>query len=174
MRRIVLGSLLAAIFASSSSLAAEPVALSLQVNGEIVQGDNPQQSLGRANTIECVELQAGASAKNNKGTLVVAPHSIVCRKRLDRATPTLLSAVAEQAPVDLVARFFRPSPNGDGTTEQYYSVIATGGLVTQVAQVSPNALSADSANLPAMEEVTFLFASVEYVWENGGVSAIVP
>jgi type VI secretion system secreted protein Hcp len=99
---------------------------------------------------------------------------VTCRKRIDKATPLLLKALVLQQPAEMVARFYRPNPNGDGPTDQYYTISGTAGRVVSVKQLSPDAYSASSQSYPLFEEVTFEFASVTFTYINAGASATWP
>jgi type VI secretion system secreted protein Hcp len=174
MRSLLRSLLVVTSLAAPSAAAAEPVSLFVSIDGAAVPGDSVAQSLGREGSIECLALTSGANEKNTKGVVTIQVADIVCTKRLDRATPALLRALAEQMPVQLEARFYRPSPDGDGTTQHYYSLFGSAGAVIEVAQTSPDALGFDTAGLPATERVVFRFPVVEFVWQVGGSSAVVP
>jgi type VI secretion system secreted protein Hcp len=155
MRKLGLGTLLAAVLSASASHAAEPVSVFLKANGVLVPGDSSQQSLGREKTA--------------KGSTTIAPIDVRCTKAVDRSSPSLLRALAQQHSIELEARFFRPSPYGDGTTQQYFTVFGLGGTVIDIA----GAASTDSA-LPAMEEVTIRLSMVRYVFNDGDNMAQLP
>ena len=65
--------------------------------------------------------------------------------------------------------FFRPNPTGDGTTEQFYTVEIKEGNIASIRDVIPSTIHASSAGEPPMEEVTFVFRTITWRFENGGV-----
>lgn len=169
MRKLGLGSFLAVVLSATASNAAEPVSVFLKANGVLVPGDSSQQSLGRANSIECLAFESGGSSKTVKGSTTIAPIDVRCTKAVDRSSPSLLRALAQQQSIEIEARFFRPSPTGDGSTQQYFTVFGLGGTIIDVA----GAASTDSA-LPAMEEVTIRLAGVRYAFNDGDNEAQLP
>src|SRR5512144_3385705 len=100
---------------------ADPVYLFLKVNGVAVEGDSMETSLGRQNSIECLYYRQGVAVPATSSGLTSGRRTyepLVIRKRVDRSSPQLAKALAENRRVDGTFKFFRLSPSGDGTTEQ--------------------------------------------------------
>ncbi len=99
---------------------AETVHLYLKANGKDVKGESTQTSLGREGSIECIEYDQGVQTAREAATGMVtgrrqyAPLRIV--KRIDRSSPLLMKALTGNEKIDGAFKFFRPNPNGDGTT----------------------------------------------------------
>ncbi|HIK56157.1 MAG TPA: type VI secretion system tube protein Hcp [Synechococcales cyanobacterium M55_K2018_004] len=153
--------------------AAQPVYLFLQANGSEIQGESQQVTLGRAGAIECLSYEQSVLVPFERNGAIAtgrrqyAPIRIT--KRIDKSSPLLFKALTDNAVVEGEFRFYRLSPTGDGTTEQYYTVSFQQGRVASVKQVSPDALSPATAEAPPVEEVTFSFAQIGWRYENGGI-----
>lgn len=154
---------------STPALAAETVHLTLVgLNQGPIEGDSPQTSLGRENTVACVLFRhALRNATGTRGGVTVT-----CRKALDRATPLLVTSLRTRELLTMVARFYRPNPSGDGTTEQYYTVEGTQGRVVSIKQLTPDTLTPATAQLPSLEEVVFEFQSLLFRWEPTGAESV--
>lgn len=154
---------------------AETVHLYLKANGADIQGESSQTSLGRENSIECVyvdnEVITAREAGSARATGRRQYKPILIRKRIDKSTPLLLQALTRNEVIEGVFKFFRPNPTGDGTTEQFYTVEIAEGRVASYKMYSPDAIVPASSNLPAMEEVSFVFHTITWTYTNGGVTA---
>lgn len=145
---------------------ADTVHLFLKLGGVDVQGESTQTSLGRDGSIECLSYEQhlfvpdGAAASRRQH----APLTI--RKRVDRSSTALLRGLCEGQIAEGTFRFYRPSPNGDGTTEQHHRVAIVGRIVG-IRQLSPSTVEAATAIQPAMEEVTFAYDSLTWTWLDG-------
>jgi type VI secretion system secreted protein Hcp len=150
---------------------AETVHLTLKANGKTIQGDSTQASNGRDKTIECVSYeQAGTVPTDANGASAgrrqYSPVSI--RKRVDRASPLLWKAMTENSTIDGDFKFYRPSPAGDGTTEQFYTVNLKQGRISGIRQYVPDTLASNSTE-PPMEEVSFVFHTITWTFNDGGI-----
>ncbi len=90
-------------------------------------------------------------------------------KRIDRATPLLAQALAENRKLEAVFKFYRPSPAGDGTTEQFFSIELKNAFIQSAAlsaHVGTNSLAVDHP----MEEISFVYGDVEWTYADGGIS----
>jgi type VI secretion system secreted protein Hcp len=92
------------------------------------------------------------------------------RKAIDRSSPLLLKALTDNQVVEGTFRFYRPSPTGDGTTEQFYTVAIKQGRVTSVRQYLPDTLDPGTVGHPPLEEVTFSFGSISWTFTDGGIT----
>ncbi len=149
--------------------AAETVHAYLRANGVVIQGESTQSSLGRENSIECVgfftALQRSAGGAVTGGRLT-------CKKRIDKASPLLINALVQSAPVDGVFKFFRPNPTGDGTTEQYYAIqVGSGSSIVSVEQVNPDTIDAATSAAPPLESITIQASGLVFTYTNGGIAA---
>lgn len=154
---------------------AEVVQLLLKANGTDIKGEPTQKGMGRSpDAIECVQWEFGVTTNREKGTGTATgrrthqPIRIV--KRIDKATPLIAKALVENEKIDAEFRFFRPDPTGDGTTEQFYTVVISGGRVNHIKQFVPDALNPTSTHSPPCEELSFTYDEISWTFEDGGVS----
>jgi type VI secretion system secreted protein Hcp len=153
---------------------AETVHLFLKSNGKDIKGESTQTSLGREGSIECIFYEQGVTSAREAGTNMVTgrrqftPLKIV--KRIDRSSPLLVKALANNEKIDAVFKFYRPNPSGDGTTEQFYSVELKEGNISQVKQTVPTTIDPHTAGAPPQEEVYFVFKTITWTFTNGGIT----
>lgn len=153
---------------------AETVHLFLKSNGKDVKGESTQTSLGRENSIECISYEQGVTSAREAGTNMVTgrrqftPLKIV--KRIDRSSPLLVKALANNEKIDATFKFYRPNPSGDGTTEQFYTVELKEGNISAVKQLVPLTIDPHSAGAPPQEEVSFVFKTITWTFNNGGIT----
>jgi type VI secretion system secreted protein Hcp len=154
---------------------AETVHLSLKANGVDVKGDSTQTSLEREDTIECVYYEQSATSPREPSTgLAVGRRQyapLLIRKRIDRSSPLLAKAFIKNEVIEGTFKFFRPSPAGDGTTEQFYTVHISQGRIVSIRQYVPDTLTPQSATLPPLEEVSLTFRIISWTYTQGGVTA---
>lgn len=153
---------------------AENVYLFLKLNGADIRGDSTQTSLGRENSIECVQFSQGVSVARETSTGLATGRRqydpIVIVKRIDRSSPLLMKGLAENQPVSAVFKFFRPNPAGDGTTEQFYTIEIKDGRLTAVKDYVLDTLDPALVGRPPLEEVSFVFNRISWTYTNGGVT----
>ncbi len=153
---------------------AETVHLFLKANGADIQGDSSESSLGREGSIECVLYEQSVSTAREAASGMATGRRqydpLRIRKRIDRSSPLILKALTENQAVQGTFRFFRPSPSGDGSSEQFYTVEIKQGRVASVKQYVADTLDADTVEQPPMEEVTFVFNAIEWTVTDGGIS----
>jgi type VI secretion system secreted protein Hcp len=153
---------------------AETVHLYLKANGTDVQGQSTQTSLGRENSIECVFFEAGVRTAREAGSGMATGRRqyepMLIRKRIDKSTPLIAKALTQNEVIEAVFKFFRPNPTGDGTTEQFYTIEITGGRVASQRMWSPDTIVPASATEPPLEEVSFVFHTITWTYEDGGIT----
>ncbi len=93
---------------------------------------------------------------------------IVFTKRIDRSSPLLAQALAQNQVIDAIFRFYRPTPSG--MEQQYYTITIERGRVSSISTISPDVLTVEGAKRPAIEEVGISFTIIERTFEIGGVS----
>ncbi len=154
---------------------ADPVYLFLKVNGVTVEGDSTETSLGRQNSIECLYYRQGVALPTTSYGLTSGRRTyepLVIRKRVDRSSPLLANALTGSRRVDGVFKFFRLSPSGDGTTEQYYTTEITQGRIVAITQFVTDV--EDPGELPdqPFEEIAFMFNQIQWTWTISGVTSM--
>ncbi len=155
---------------------AQSVHLELTANGTKIDGDSTILSLGREATIECISFSDSvrtardASTGGATGSRTYEPLCI--EKRIDKSSPLLAKALCNNEVVEGIFRFYRPSPDGDGTTQQFFTVSITRGRIASIKRVSPSVIDPASANAPPTEVVEFVFGQISWVYEDGGVEHV--
>lgn len=157
-----------------TSPGAETVHLYLKANGQDIKGESTQVSLGRKDSIECISYEQKVGTSQAVGSGIATGRRqyepIVIRKRIDKSSPLLLKALAQNQKIDAVFRFFRPNPNGDGTTEQFYTVEIRNGRIASIKQYSPDTIAPDTRQQPSQEEVAIVFENITWTYNNGGIT----
>jgi type VI secretion system secreted protein Hcp len=152
---------------------AETVHLFLKSNGIDVAGESSQTSLGRADSIECLYFSDSVRTAREKSSGVATGRRtyepITFIKRIDKSSPLLAKALCNNEKVEGVFRFYRPSPLGDGSTEQFFSVEISGGRISHIKRVSPDAIDPARSEAPPTEEVGVVFHTISWTYEDGGI-----
>ena len=151
----------------------EAVHLFLKANGTDIQGESTLTTVGRENSIECLYYEQGVKTAREAGSGMATGRRqyepLLIRKRIDKATPLIAKALVENQVIEGVFKFFRPNPNGDGTTEQFYTVSIKQGRIATQKQFVPDTICPATASEPPMEEVSFVFHTIKWVFTQGGV-----
>jgi len=92
------------------------------------------------------------------------------RKRIDKSTPLLAKSLCRNEVIEGTFKFFRPNPTGDGTTEQFFTVVVKQGRINSQKLVNPDVIVPATATEPPLEEVSFVFHTIEWTYTNGGIS----
>jgi type VI secretion system secreted protein Hcp len=152
---------------------AESISLTLSANGDDIEGDHTQTSLGRENTIEVLKLEQPMFVNIERASLRPSGRRVYMplkfSKRMDRSTVLLRQALNENHVIAGNFRWFRPNPAGDGTTQHFFTLAFTGGRITRCELQLPDVLQAESASLPPMELVELMFDGVTWTWVDGGI-----
>lgn len=155
-------------------LQGNPSYVFLKLNGTQINGESDVTSLGRQNSIKSQYFQSKVAKPVDSSGQVTGQRRyepIVMRKAIDKSTPLLLKGLVQNEVADAVFKFYRPNPSGDGTEEQYYTVEIKQGRILSVNQYAPQANDGGAGGpVPEMEEVTFTFGTIEWTFENGGIS----
>jgi type VI secretion system secreted protein Hcp len=171
MKRFLFRPLATAVFTClllcTFSRGAETVHLTLTMDGSVIEGESSQLSLGRANTIECVSWESEFFRPAGNSGTVHRPVKIV--KRIDKSTPLLAKAFENSQTGTASFKFYRPNPNGDGTTEQFFTVVLDGVRITSERILVPSTITNTTATSPPLDEVTFSYTSMRIIYTNGGV-----
>lgn len=149
------------------------VHLSLKANGEDIEGDSTITSMERENTIECLSfsdsVRTAREASSGMATGERTYEPITIRKRIDKSSPLLAKALCNNEKVEGIFKFYRPSPEGDGTTEQYFTVTIAEGRISAIKRTSPDVIDPAAAVEPAVEDVSFVFGSIIWTYEPDGI-----
>lgn len=152
---------------------AETLHLYLKANGNEIKGESTQTSLGRADSIECAYYEQATKTAREKGSGMASGRRqyepLIIRKRIDKSSPLLARAMADNERIDAKFKFFRPAPAGDGTTEQFYTVEIANGRVASLKQIVPDCIVPATSTEPPLEEVTFVFHTITWTFVSTGV-----
>lgn len=149
------------------------VHLNLTGNGAKIDGDSSIETMDRADTIEClsfvdsVRTAREASSGMASGERTYEP--VMFTKRIDRSSPLLARALCNNEVIEGTFLFFRPSPAGDGTTEQFFTVKVAEGRIASITRESPNCIDPASATAPPLETVGIVFGQIAWTYEPAGV-----
>lgn len=153
---------------------AETVHLYLKANGSDVQGDSTQTSLGREGSIECLYFEDSVRTAREKGSGMATGrrtyNPIIIRKRIDKSSALLAKGLCNNEVIEGTFKFFRPSPTGDGTTQQFFTVEIAEGRISSIKRVSPDTIDPASAAEPPTEEIGFVFHTITWTYEDGGIT----
>jgi type VI secretion system secreted protein Hcp len=153
---------------------AETVHLYLKANGTDIKGASSQESLGRKDSIECVYYEQAVKTARESGSGMATGRRqyepLLFRKRIDKSSPLLAKALVENARIDAKFKFFRPNPNGDGTTEQFYTVEIKQGRLASQKQIVPDTIVPATSTEPPLEEVSIVFHTISWTYTNGGIT----
>ena len=167
MKTIVCCLLLAFI---SHVRAASPAFLELTINGNAIAGEPGQVQTGGVDVSQMIrvnafrhELVRTGSTVNHKGFTIVKP--------LDKSTPLLAQALGQNGVGTAVIRLFRPDSN-EGTIENHITYTLINCQIIRIQPWMANITDPAAASLPAMEEITLTYQSIEIESDSGGTSAI--
>jgi len=152
---------------------AQTVHCFLKVNGEDVQGESTQTSEGRENSIECTyfesELMTAREVQTGQATGRRQHKPLLIKKAIDKSTPLIAKALTKNSKIEAEFKFYRPNPAGDGTTQHFYTVKISDGRVGSQKMLNVWSRPGDPHADPAQEEVTFVFQTIMWRYEDGGV-----
>lgn len=152
---------------------AQSVHLYLKAAGNDIQGESTISSMERENSIECLSftdaVRTAREASSGMATGDRTYEPIVIEKRIDKSSPLIAKALCNNEIMEGTFKFFRPSPTGDGTTQQFFTVKIAEGRVGSVHRHSPNVIDPASAATPPLETVSFVFGDITWTYEDGGV-----
>jgi len=152
---------------------AETVHLYLKANGQDIKGESTQTSLDREGSIECLYFQSSVKTARDAGSGMATGRRqyepLIIRKRIDKSTPLIAKALTDNEVIEGVFKFFRPSPTGDGTTQQFYSVAIKSGRIASFMQISPDSSQPANSTMAEFEEIGFVFHTIKWTYTDGGV-----
>jgi type VI secretion system secreted protein Hcp len=155
---------------------AETVHLYLKASGTDIQGESTQLSLGRENSIECVQFKDSVRTAREKGSgIAVGRRSyepIEILKRIDKSSPLIAKALCKNEKIDAEFKFFRPNPGGDGTTEQFFTIKIENGRIEAVERYVPNSADPAESQLPPLETVRFVFHTITWIYVPTGAEYV--
>jgi type VI secretion system secreted protein Hcp len=142
------------------------------IKGSVVQK-------GRDQSILVVGYQhaIGASSDERTGLVTgkIAHHPVTIIKGIDRSTPSLYQAlVTGETFSSWQLRFWAAAtsgPAGSGQEVQYFTISLVDARIGSIDLVKPNTTDPRSAALPDREEVSFVYETIQWTWNEGGITA---
>jgi type VI secretion system secreted protein Hcp len=93
-------------------------------------------------------------------------------KEIDKSSPLLWNAlVNNENLVTWQLKFWAPAAGGTATEQQIYTITLTNASIASMREYMPDNLDPDKAKLPLLEEVTFTYQKIQWVWTDGGITA---
>jgi type VI secretion system secreted protein Hcp len=152
---------------------AETVHLYLKAAGTDIKGESTQRSLGREESIECVYFEECVKTAREAGSSMATGRrqheELTFRKRIDKSSPHLLKALTDNQVIEATFKFFRPSPVGDGTTQQFYTIAIKNGRIASYRIISPDVTMPAATGLPPLEEIKISFHTIKWTYTDGGI-----
>jgi type VI secretion system secreted protein Hcp len=137
-----------------------------------VRGDSTITSMGREGSIEAFKLEYMVKTHIEASGMATGERShgpVTITKRIDQSSPILHQALCNNEELEVTIKFYRPNPIGDGTTEHFYTIRLRQGRISSIRTISPSTVDQITESLPAMEEVSFVFGRITWIYESGGI-----
>jgi type VI secretion system secreted protein Hcp len=152
---------------------AEPAFVVLRANGRTIEAELREHDLEFAprDAIELVDYSQAATVAFS-GTGVTGKRSyepISFRKRIDKASPLIARAFAQNQVVEADFHFFRQDET-TGDVNEYFRVQVTRGTVVSFGELLDDTLDPAHASRPPLEEVGLLFQRIAWTDVINGVS----
>ena len=161
------------LFVGSVAFGAQPVYLKLQINGNDIEGYSRVSSMERAGSIVCLSFNYSLKTPRAEATGMttgVRQHGpVVFTKRIDKTSPLLVKALANNEPVNsAIFRFFRKTSSG--AEQHYYTIMLENAYVASISIISPDVLTVEGKARPGIEEVEIIFQTITWTFEPTGAS----
>ncbi len=96
-------------------------------------------------------------------------------KEVDKSSPLLWNALSNNENLTSVEiQFWAPgvaAAGGVAMEKQIYTVTLTNASIASMLQSMPNNLDPARAALPLQEEITLTYQKIQWIWNDGGVTA---
>lgn len=103
-----------------------------------------------------------------RGRLLTNPFTIL--KEFDKSSPLLYRALIDTENLNLELRWYRINPN-TRQEENYFTMYLRDSIITSIKPWMSNILNPANQNFRHMEDISFTYRDIEWVWElddNGG------
>lgn len=143
-----------------------------EIRGSVIQK-------GRENSIAVHAYYHELGTPQNTGTGLATgkrQHSVFTLiKELDKSTPLLFNALTSNENLtQWELRCFTNTPvkaAGSGTEQNHFTIVLKNARVVSIRSIMENNLEEDSAGLPQMEELSFVYDEISWTWTEGGITA---
>ena len=130
------------------------VHLELYANETKIDGDSTIVSMERENTIECLSFEDSVRTAREASTGMASGERtyepIKITKRIDRSSPLLAKALCNNEAIRGTFRFYRPNPDGDGTTQHFFTIAIQEARINSIFRVSPDVIDPAASNSPTI------------------------
>jgi len=157
--------------------AALNIYVALTLGGTVLNGDVSMATLGgvdvSAGHLECTAMvfeRYTSTADPTTPKMIHGP--ITLRKRIDKASPLLQAAMDQNQVIVGTIKIFDVNPDS-GETRHRFSYTLSQGRCISIRQYVPDNLSADTANLPPLEEVVLTYATILFEDLVAGTSVFI-
>lgn len=138
-----------------------------QIKGSVTQA-------GREDSIMVVgfshEIDSPRDAASGLPTGKRQHRPLLITKEIDKATPLLMSALAQNENItELKIKFWRPSASGK--EEQYFTVELTNASISNISQEMLNNKYPENMQHREREHVAFCYQKIIWTFEDGGITA---
>jgi type VI secretion system secreted protein Hcp len=144
-----------------------------QVNGSVTQKGRENKIMVIAVSHEIVSPRDPASGLPT-GKRMHKP--FVITKELDKSSPLLYSILVNNENItDWELQFWTPqikATAGGGTEVQHYTIRLTNANIASIAFRMANNKHPDLMKFAEYEEIAFTYQKIEWVWTDGGVTAM--
>lgn len=156
---------------------AESIALVLKrgtsASTDIIQGESTVTSNGREHTIEVMSLAQPLQAAFDRASLQPTGRRfyppLTFTKVIDKATPQLRQALAQNQSLFGEFKWFRPSPSGTGTDQHFLTITVEQARIVKCVTRLPDLLTTGSSAMPPHEEIELVFRSITWTYIDGGI-----
>jgi len=137
------------------------------INGPVTQKGREDSIVVHAFSDEIVSPRDPASGLLT-GKRIHKPIWIL--KEVDRSSPQLWSAlVNNENLITWDLRFW--SPSATGIEQQIYTIELTNASIASMREYMEDNEEPAKANLPLLEEITFVYQKIQWTWMQGGITA---
>ena len=100
--------------------------------------------------------------------------AFIITKEIDKSSPLLRKAASVGETFDFELQFWTPQlgiQQGSGAEKQHYTVKLTGARIANIGLRMLNNKNPENTRYAEYEEVSFTYQKIEWVWNDGGISA---
>ncbi len=142
-----------------------------QIQGDI-KGSVTQK--GREGKIMVIafnhEVQSPRDASSGQATGKRLHHPFVITKEIDKSTPLLYQALTTNETItNWELQCFAVKSTGQEVNN--YTVKITNANISDIKSIMLNNKVPENAKMPIMEEVSFVYEKIEWLWVDGGITA---
>ena len=169
--------MLALLLTPSVSNAALNAYMTLTCGGTEIQGDPPGiTNFGGVDVSTMIEVYAvglnvSVARESTSGSLSGkrSYKPIRLLKRVDKSTPLIVQALAENQSCDAIIRLFDVDPDS-GVTRHFFTITITQGRIAALMPVVPSTLDAATASAPISESLSIAFGTIGFESETGSTA----